>query len=309
MQVLSTRVIYVDQVLLGSMVMNYAILWAAGKLGGVEKGKWRLLLSAALGGLYSIAAFFPPFPAVLSFWFKILISVLMVVIAFAPQRPFRLAVCVAFFYLASFALGGSVIGIMYLLEPAGGLAGPEGFYHVVERFFGFAVLLALGGFWLAGKGTAVLFRRRYSQGSYEVSLNLRLEGKKSELKGFIDSGNQLIDPLTGCPVIIAEFAQIKELFPREVQEKLARGTQSDPSEILVHLQNHPLSSRFTLIPFKSLGSTGVLLGFRPDEVVLLREGEVLRRSDVAVGIYYQSLSPDAAYHVLVPGILLDTVFH
>lgn len=301
------HVVYVDQVILGSIVMNYVILRTVGKIGGVEKERWRLVIAAALGGFYSIVAFVPDFSALLTVWFKTLVSLVIIFIAFAPQPPVRLAVCLAFFYLTSFALGGSIIGIMYFLEARGGIFSvPGGFPRVMDRYFWYAVILALAGFWAAGRGTSILFKRRYSQNLFKVSLTIKMQGKQVRTEGFLDSGNQLTDPLTGNPVIVAEYEVIQELLPGELVAYLNQNKGFDPVQALVLVKDNPRGSKFRLIPFQSLGAdSGMLLGFNPDEVELERGDGTVRSGRVTIAIYHKKLSHDSAYHVLVHPCLLE----
>lgn len=305
-QEVPVHVVYVDQVVLGSIVMNYVILRVVGKIGGVENGKWRLVMAAALGGLYSIAAFIPTVSSLMTVWVKTLVSLVIVFIAFAPQPPVRLVICLGFFYVTSFALGGSVIGIMYFLESRGGTyVSPQGFPWVMDRYFWYAVVLALAGFWAAGRGTSILFKRRYSQNLFKIPVTIKMESRQVQAEGLLDSGNQLVDPFNGDPVIVAEYEIIKELLPGKLVTYLDRNKDFDPLEILLLVKGSPWEAKFRLIPFQSLGSdSGMLLGFNPDEVELKRGDTTIRTCQVTVAIYHRKLSPDSAYHVLVhPGLL------
>jgi len=300
------QVIYVDQVVLGSMVMNYVILYTVGKIGGVTNVRWRMVIAAALGGLYSIAAFVPAFSPLMTVWFKTLASVIIIIVAFAPLPPIRLATCLAFFYLTSFALGGSVIGIMYFLEAQGGVGSfPQSFPSVLERYFWHAIVLALGVFGAAGKGTALLFKRRYRQSLFKIPLVIKVCDKQVQTEGFLDSGNQLTDPLTGNPVIVAEYEVIKSLLPRELITYLDNNRELDPVKAMMVMQDSLWGAKFRLIPFQSLGKdAGMLLGFDPDQVELQYGHKTICSTGVTVAICLKTLSPDADYNVLVhPGLL------
>ncbi|MEW6424844.1 MAG: sigma-E processing peptidase SpoIIGA, partial [Bacillota bacterium] len=52
-------VVYLDQVFLGNLLMNYLILWSAGRLSNARTCAFRLALAAGLGSLYSLLTFLP----------------------------------------------------------------------------------------------------------------------------------------------------------------------------------------------------------------------------------------------------------
>jgi len=304
------QVIYVDQVILGSIFMNYVILRTVGKIGGVENGRWRVVTAAVLGGVYSITAFIPSLSSLMTVWFKTLVSLIIVCIAFAPLPPVRLAACLGFFYLTSFALGGSIIGIMYFLESQGGtFFSPQGFSLVLERYFWFATILALGFFVVAGKGVALLFNRRYRQNLFKIPVLITVNGKEVRAEGLLDSGNQLSDPLTGNPVIVAEYEVLRELLPRELVLYLDETVEFDPVKAMVLVKDGSWGDKLRLVPFRSLGKeSGMLLGFTPDKIELLYGGETIICHKVTVALHLKPLSPDSTYHVLVhPGLLHTTV--
>lgn len=302
------HVVYVDQVILGSVVMNYVILWAVGKIGGVGDARWRLLAAAFLGGVYSIAAFVPALSLLMTFGVKIIISLVIIFIAFAPQPPVKLAACLGFFYLASFALGGSVVGIMYLLEGRGGMySAPAGFLRVLDRYFWCAVILALGGFWAAGRGTSMLLQRHRNRWPFKIMVTIKMKSKQVEARGLLDSGNQLIDPFNGHPVLVAEYEIIKELLPPKLVTYFDQNKDFDIYEALLLAKDSRGEFRFRLIPFQSLGSdSSMLLGFDPEEVELKGANGLVRTTGVTVAICHQRLSPDLAYQVLIHPGLIDS---
>lgn len=303
---MSATIVYLDQVIIGSIIMNYSILWATGRLSGIEKSRWRLAISALLGGIYSALVFLPALSVLLTVWVKTLISMVMVFIAFAPHSFYRMIICLAFFYLASFALGGSVIGAMYFLDSRGGFYSlAQGFPWVLDQYFWYAVILALSGFWVAGRGTAALFKRRYCQMQFKMPVVIKIKDKELSFQGFIDSGNHLTDPLTGNPVIVVEYEALKEILPENLIAFYSKGLDFDLKNAhLIQSKSH-LGLSFRLIPFKSLGTdSGMLIGFKPEEIRLIKDNSEIIHSNVTVAICSKKLSSDSDYHALIhPGLL------
>ena len=86
-------------------------------------------------------------------------------------------------------------------------------------------------------------------------------------RGFLDTGNQLQDPLTQRPVVVAEYTLLREHMPKDVQEVLdAAGSVDDCLEAMTATS---WSHRLRIIPFTSIGRRhGLLLGIRCDEVLV-----------------------------------------
>ena len=148
-----TYVVYLDQVLLGSLVMNYAILWVVARFIRSDSGQARLLAAAALGSIYSAAVFIPALSGLLTLWHKALVSVLMVGISFGWRGPRNYLACLGCFYLASFTLGGAVWGFIALLQANSFEGTAAGIFRSLDRYFWYGgpkKLFSLSGLLLFG---------------------------------------------------------------------------------------------------------------------------------------------------------------
>lgn len=297
--------VYIDQVFLGNLVMNYIVLWAAGRLGRVYASFYRLLLAAAIGSIYSLLTFVPGLDQLFNLPFKLLFSLIMVIAAFAPL-PWRVfAGCLGFFYLASFSLGGMVLGFTYLLHTNTSLINEiEQIPDVISKYFWPGCLLALFFTWLCYTAGSWLLRKRLNQKRLRVPLIISLCGKRIEIEALLDTGNSLTDPLTGEPVIVVEYTALKEALPPAV-EGFFKEKNSDFNSLLDALSGTPWVTRFRVIPYQSLGlEHGLLIGVRPDSVEINQDGKKVLVNKVVVGIYYQRLHADSTYHALLHPDLL-----
>ncbi|ACV61951.1 sigma-E processing peptidase SpoIIGA [Desulfofarcimen acetoxidans DSM 771] len=297
-------VVYLDQVMLGNLVMNYAILWSTARFGRINIAKWRLFAGAGLGSLYTLALFLPRWNSLLTVSCKFTVSVLMVFIAFAPLRLKRFFQVLAYFYLSSFILGGVVLGCMYFLRSGNsffnsGLGSPS------KEYFGYGIALALVVAWIMGK-IFELARKKAFQDTCKASLLVRLWGSSVELEALVDTGNSLTDPLSQHPVIIVEYKAIKELLPPPIQNLFDKDNLSDFALLHDTLSGNKWSERFRLIPFQSLGrSDGLLLGFRPDEIITGADDRKKLVRKVVVGIYPGRLDANDSYHALLHPLIMD----
>ncbi|MFZ5899355.1 MAG: sigma-E processing peptidase SpoIIGA [Bacillota bacterium] len=301
-----TYTVYLDEIFIGNLVMNFAILWLTARFSLCCTNNWRLAAAAALGALYVVALFIFPLCEFTSFPAKLGLSLTMLVIAFGLLPWRKLLTCGAIFFICSFALGGLVFGLSYLFGGTGMAAGLGPAFSLPMQFFWPAIVTALIAAWLVGRTGAVFLRRRHLKGLFQVPVNIQLYNRRLSVDALIDTGNQLSDPVSKAPVIVVEYGAVKTLLPDCIRQLLDSGAEPDFPDLLAALESTKLATRFRLIPFRSLGRVnGLLLGFRPDQVEILIGGEVLRVKEVIIAIYQRRLSPEAAYRALLNPRVLE----
>lgn len=296
--------VYLDQVFLGNLVMNYAILWAAARLSRIPVHKARLVAGAALGAAYALAIFIPGAGFLQSLWFKTVASAGIVAVAFYPLTFRMFLTCLGCFFLASFTLGGLAIGMIFYLN-SGRVSSWDGVGKVIADNFWPGIFLGLLALWAAGRGFTALLKKGRFDNLFKIPILINSGGKQVRVKALLDTGNQLKDPMTQHPVVVVEYDSLKPLLPAEIQAGFELGGEADIWTILGSFSENSLISRFSAVPFQSLGRpNGMMLGFRPDEVVIERQGKFSRSGRVVVGIYRNKLDPAGSYHALLgPNVL------
>ncbi|TYO95895.1 sigma-E processing peptidase SpoIIGA [Desulfallas thermosapovorans] len=294
-------VVYVDQVFIGSLVMNMMILWATARLGKIAYKRWRLVAGGAVGALYSLFLFIPALEGYLGPGYKLMVSLLMVAVVFLPSPPKKVLVLLAYFYISTFALGGTVLGIITFLQKNTFDGRLAGIMQAVDAFLWYGVLLALVIYWILGRVMPVALRKRLTLPLLRADLTVSLAGRKVTLSALWDTGNSLSDPLTGFPVIIAEYAAIKDILPEKVCLAVESCGRDDGAAVLAALGENIRPGNFRIIPYRSVGrENGWLLGFRPDEVELKYGGNIIKVSDVVVALYQDGLQDDTSCRALLP---------
>lgn len=299
--------VYLDEVLLGNVLMNFAILWLTARFCLLSGSFWRLVASATFGAVYAVALFFPVPAYFAGIPAKVGVSLLMLAIAFAPQPGRKLGTALVVFYLASFGLGGLVFGLSYFLGGGGFAPGLQGFIEVPRGYFWPTVVSALVVTWLVGRSGGVFLHRRFIRGLFHVPVKISIYGKQLTVNALVDTGNQLSDPLTNHPVLVVELDAVRQLLPAELRWILAADADPDFEKVLSGLGDKRWATRLRLIPFQSLGrSSGLLLGFRPDQVEIVYGREVVRVKNVVIAVYQRRLCPEESYRALVNPRLLET---
>ncbi|MCG0276978.1 MAG: sigma-E processing peptidase SpoIIGA [Thermanaeromonas sp.] len=300
------QIVYLDMVLLVNLIMDYIILWATGRLAQVSTNGWRLLAGATLGAAYALTLFFPHREPWLWFLVKILFSFLMLLLAFYPLTWQKLLQVFGCFYLVSFIMGGAVVGGLYLsnnLLAAPALAGRGLLVHPLPSAW--LVLGVLAAVFLVNWGSATI-KKNFWQALLQLPIVIGLEGKRLALKALVDTGNNLRDPLTGRPVIIVEYQALKPILPEEIRSRVRAGEEPELEKIVTSLAGTAWATKVRIIPFHSLGRTGgLLLGFKPDEVIIFWEEQLIKITDVIVGLCWNRLAPGGNYRALLHPDLLE----
>ena len=111
------------------------------------------------------------------------------------------------------------------------------------------------------------FRRAHLRAGREVvPLTVTLSGKSAPLRALRDTGNGLVDPVSGRAVAVAEYSALYPLFPPGAP----RRPPEDAVALCEELSALPgLAGRISLVPYSSLGrSRGLVAALRPDSAAV-----------------------------------------
>jgi len=287
------RVIYID-VLLSlaalSLLMDFLILWATSKAAKVPRKWWRLAFGALFGTAYFILYYLAirrvvPYYGWLASWPALLIvSLSMLLIAFAPVSwPVFLRIT-AFSYFIAVSSGGAGLAAGYAL-------GWDLPYQLLVAIGAIVVVAELG--W--GVVQKSIWRRLY-----HLPLEITLFDRRVRTIALLDTGNRLIDPLSGAAVVVVELEVLAAILPEPIREAVRQMGDGDLHQVSRLLYSSRWSSRFRVIPFRSLGrENGLLVGFRPDAAAIRYEGKLLPLDGVTIGIYHLPLDAEGSYHALL----------
>ncbi|MGE5395950.1 MAG: sigma-E processing peptidase SpoIIGA [Chitinophagales bacterium] len=284
--------IYIDVLFLENLIMDFFILWATSKLVGIKTHYGRIITASILGAIYAIGNVFPE----LSNWYtlsiKVLFSGLMAIIAFWPKgwrEFFKLWAC---FYGVGFVMAGAVIGLSFLFHNGVGQSN----YQFSYFWLGGGIACALG----LGMYGERMMRERVVPNILNCPVQVRFGTAWCEGHGFIDTGNNLTDPFTHKPVVIAEYHMLKDCFPPDVCQAM----DDNNEDLFEALSQTSWAHRIRLIPFSSIGKPhGLLVGVRSDELVVQSGDKCFNYPGLVVGLYRERLSPDGRFQMLLPACI------
>jgi len=297
--------IYVDTLFLVNLIMNCIILWTTAKLASLAISKWKMFLGASLGALYSIFILLPGCVCLNSLPIKLLFAMLIPLLAFYPVRLKLFLRILGYFYLSSFLAGGTAMALVYFTNHSPYLSYLGQGFSYVNRFNIWTMLVTIIVVICLVQIARLARQKKNLEDLFSLGVTIIFVGQEIHLQAMVDTGNQLKDPFTGIPVIIVEYEALISILPQEVKEIFSQVKENDLEKTYDLLSKSDWCSRFRLIPFNSLGrANGMLLGFRPDGIIIHQKGEKSKLTKVIVGIYNHSFSLDGDYQALLhPQIL------
>lgn len=288
--------IYIDVVFLENLVMNSIILIASGII-LKKKLKWiRILLASSLGAIYTIIGYISVLQIYSNLVLKVILSILIIYIAFNPQTVKQLWKDVLIFYLTSFVFGGVAFALIYVVKPQDILMKNGLFLGTYPLK---TVLLAAIVAFIIIIAAFAIVKTKFSKKDMFCDVEVELNNKKIKTRAMIDTGNLLKEPITNTPVIVLEHTLLYECVPKEILDNLESILGGELVKISEEIRNEYIS-RLKLIPFASLGKqNGMLVGIKADSLKIIQDEQEKESKNVIVGIYNKSLTKRGEYRALI----------
>lgn len=288
--------IYIDIVLIENLIMNYIILFTTAVVLKIKVNHIRLILASLLGAGYSIIAYMGIIKVYSSIILKIILSVLIIYIAFNPQNIKKMCKDLLLFYLVSFVFGGAAFALIYIIKPQNILMKNGlflGTYTLKTVMLGaiVAFCIIIGAF--------AIIKNKISKKDMFCEIEILINQKKIKTKAMIDTGNMLKEPITNVPVIVVEHILLYSCMPKKILNNLKEIMGGDFKNIPCDIQEKYIS-KLKLIPFSSLGKqNGMLIGIRPEYVKVITDEQEKINKNVIIGIYEKSLTKKGEYQALI----------
>ena len=288
--------IYIDVVFLENLVMNSIILIASGII-LKKKLKWiRILFASSLGAIYTIIGYMSVLEIYSNLVLKVILSILIIYIAFNPQTVKQLWKDVLIFYLTSFVFGGVAFALIYVVKPQDILMKNGLFLGTYPLK---TVLLAAIVAFIIIIAAFAIVKTKFSKKDMFCDVEVELNNKKIKTRAMIDTGNLLKEPITNTPVIVLEHTLLYECVPKEILDNLESILGGELVKIPEEIRNEYIS-RLKLIPFASLGKqNGMLVGIKANSLKIMQDEQEKESKNVIVGIYNKSLTKRGEYRALI----------
>lgn len=294
--------IYLDLIFIENVLMNYIILFATTIIvkNKTKHQGLKLLLSSSIGSVYAIIVYLDILSIYSTLLAKVILSVVMVYIAFSPNNIKQLLKQILIFYLTSFIFGGCTFALIYFLKPENVRINNGVFVGI----YPIKVTLIAGA--IAFIITQIAFKlnkSRLSTKNQYLDIEIFYKDKSVRVMALLDSGNLVKDPISNLPVVILE----KDIFRKLVSEEFLNyieGILGGDVQDYKDLQED--QSKIRMVPFMSIGKeNGMLTGIRIDKIKIITEDGEIEKRNVIVCIYNKKLTNDNKYNALVGLNLLE----
>lgn len=258
-------VVYLDIAFFLNCLADGLALYITARLSGLPLRKKRLLLAAALGGVYGALCALPVLYSAAAVLPQMAVAAALVWLAFGRQGAFLRQYLL--FFMLSCTMGGAILAFGRLLRSGEGIE--------LLRSLDWRVFFLAGG--VCFLLLTVVFRggARHAVAGQLCRGTVERNGRKAELTVLLDTGHTLTDG--GAPVLTVHWAALEPLWTAAERTILARLETGGPARCLEELRD----PRFRLLPYRAVGvGDGLLLCFRADRVRL--DGRDLGRLTVAL---------------------------
>lgn len=294
---------YVDILLFENFIINYIILNFTSRYSKLKTTRIKLAIAAFMGAIYIFIIFFPSVEIFFTLLMKIAVSVLMIIIAFTPDKFrvfFRL---LGIFYIISFALGGAAFGLFYFMGKGNVI---NGAFYIKDFPVSLLITAFAVGYILLNYCWGFI-QNRLMNDNFKYDVTIELGDKQVKFEGILDTGNSLKDPITNYPVIVVEYRVLSDILPPGISNIFTDDKRDMDLTKLYELENRDdWICRVRIIPFTSLGKrNGMLIGIRPDNVKLSNKENIVEIKDVIIGLYNNEISKHGEYRALLCPELLN----
>ena len=231
-----------------------------------------------------------------SIFLKVLLSIIMVYIAFKPTSYKHMLKVILIFYMTSFVFGGAALSLIYFIKPEQAITQNGiflGRYPLKIVFLG-----GLVGFSIIIVAFKIV-KTKISPKDIFLEIEIYLGEKNIKTKAMIDTGNMLKEPITNVPVVIIEHSLLYEIIPKQIlnniDEILVGNFEDVPEEI-----KKQYMAKLKFIPFSSIGKTnGMLLGIKAEKIIIKNQENYKTLDKIIIAMYNKSLTKRGEYRALL----------
>ncbi len=293
-------VVYLDVIWLLNFLVDSLLIWMTAIFLKRNIHLARILLGGLIGSLLIILSITPLATLANHPLSKIGISVIMILFAFGFKRLNYFISGLMTLYFSTFLMGGILIGIHYLLnfdielQSAVLVNSIQGYGDPISWLF---VMIGFPAAWHFSQRSTN--RITVSNLVYDVlvDVDVVINDIEFSLKGLIDSGNNLYDPISKMPVMIVQASAVADQLPKEIL--LLASSKNDNLDAVGQIPPQ-WADMMRLIPATTLGQKNQLLcAFKADKMTLLENNTVKEVKKALIVFTDQELSGDQRFHCII----------
>lgn len=286
----ATMQYYVEYIFAENFIIDFIMLYMTGNLIKKKINLKRLTVAALIGAIYVILTFYIGKAFMTFFIVKFSVSVLMLMIAFDLKGALANVRVVICYYIVSLI----VVGIIYALSYR--------FDKLTTKIIFISIFLC----YIMLKYFFYEIKIRKEKSYYMRDLSIEINDKSKSLKAFIDTGNELTDPITNKPVIIVNIDSIKDILGEDICKEILKFYENKGTNYSDLFLEKSYKLKLRIIKYNTISSQSEpLVCVVPDEITIFGNDKNIIKADALIGIYPRKISEKEDYDALLFKKLLD----
>jgi len=260
--------VYLDVILVENFIVDMFLLIISFNLMRIKVNNKRLILGAIIGSAYTIVMIFEELSVYSGIIFQLFIAYMINLIILGIKK-WRLALksCVVFVF-SSFILSGICY---YLCQKEMGYSFVNG--TCIKEFSSKNILISLMVIYIFIERVMSLLREKNFVSNFIFKIEININNEKYVVNGFLDTGNELREPVTNLPCILVE----KDVF-----------------------QNLDIAKENCFyINYSAIGYDGKLVGFEVDNVKIYSDENNFKEIKAVICPCKEVLNKDREFNALL----------
>lgn len=250
-------------------IINLLLLLCCAKILAIKINQKKIVAASLFASTCSLSIFLPYLGSAGEILLKICTCAIITRIAL-PYINIKIYLQHIFvFFCVSFIFAGIILGLWFVFSP-----------NWLTYYNGF-VYFNISSITLIISSTAAyiilhLINRIFNKNKIVQNIctvEIHINKKFCTLNALIDTGNNLCEPFSGTPVIVCCLMDLIDILPENIINIIKEDNIKD-----VKINN------FRLIPYGSVGKSGVLPAFMPDKIIIKEKTKTRYIFDVYIAL-------------------------
>ncbi len=260
--------IYVDILLIENFLVNLFLLTISYRVLREKYSFKKCIFAAALGALYTLTMVFEELNWLSNNFFQVIVSLSLAYIPLGNKKIGNALKCGATFIASACVLSGICFKIAVITNEYSIKNG-----IMINNFKVKYLIICVAILFVALERITSYIREKNIIRDFFYDIEITLKDKVIMIKGFLDSGNELREPITNLPCILVEEDYLNTLDVK--------------------------SEGVFYIPYSAIGYNGSLKGFKVNNIKLKKSGETFREIDAILCPCKDTLSRDNEFNALL----------
>lgn len=200
--------VYADILMLVNFIVDYFLIMISCRFLHKKPRLWRLLLSSAAGGVFSLYIFLPQTHFLVNFSAQFVMCTVMCLIVFGFENLKSFFRSVVTLVCVNYAYSGSMIALWLIFKPYGMVINNSVVYFNISPIF--LIIFSVTGYFVTVFIRKVL-KRPFLQNT-ECTVIIYSKNNNIRLNGIVDTGNSLVDVFGISEIFITEEKTVNELL-------------------------------------------------------------------------------------------------